>query len=65
MKHRQAGYFTGFGGKIGFVIQGKPLELFENEFDVCAGGPGHTDYKTSKNQGNAEYAGQYPHYSRA
>lgn len=65
VKLRQAGYFTGFAGKIGFVIQGEPFEAFEKEFDVWAGGPGQTDYKTAKNQGIAKYAVQYPHCSRA
>lgn len=64
-KLRQAGYFTGFAGKIGFVMQGEPFEAFEKEFDVWAGGPGQTDYKTAKNQGIAKYANQYPHCSRA
>jgi arylsulfatase A-like enzyme len=65
VKLRQAGYFTGFAGKIGCVIQGEPFEAFEKEFDVWAGGPGQTDYKTAKNQGIAKYADQYPHSSRA
>lgn len=65
VKLRQAGYFTGFAGKIGCVIQGEPFEAFEKEFDLWAGGPGQTDYKTAKNQGIAKYANQYPHCSRA
>lgn len=65
VKLRQAGYFTGFAGKIGFVIEDEKFEAFEKEFDVWAGGPGQTDYKTAKNKGIAKYANQYPHCSRA
>jgi arylsulfatase A-like enzyme len=65
VKLRQAGYFTGFAGKIGFVIEGEPFEAFEKEFDAWAGGPGQTDYVTAKNKGIAKYADQYPHCSRA
>ncbi len=62
---RQGGYFTGFAGKIGFVLGGEKFEAFEKEFDVWAGGPGQTNYKTDKNAGIAKYAAQYPHCSRA
>ncbi len=31
VKLRQAGYFTGFAGKIGFVIRGEAVEAFERE----------------------------------
>jgi len=62
---RQAGYFTGFAGKIGFEIEGEKFEAFEKEFDVWAGGPGQTHYETAKNQGIARYADKYPHCSRA
>jgi arylsulfatase A-like enzyme len=65
VKLRQAGYFTGFAGKIGFVIEGDRFEAFAKEFDVWAGGPGQTNYKTDKNKGIAKYAAQYPHCSRA
>jgi len=65
VKLRQAGYFTGFAGKIGFVIEGEKFETFEKEFDVWAGGPGQTLYETAKNQGVAQYADKYPHCSRA
>jgi arylsulfatase A-like enzyme len=51
MKLRQAGYFTGFAGKIGFLIEGERFEAFEKEFDVWAGGPGQTHYETKKNAG--------------
>lgn len=65
VKLRQAGYFTGFAGKIGFVLQGEKFEAFEQEFDVWAGGPGQTDYVTAKSKGIAQYADKYPHCSRA
>ncbi|MEP6673294.1 MAG: sulfatase [Chthoniobacter sp.] len=65
VKLREAGYFTGFAGKIGFLLQGEKLEAFEKEFDVWAGGPGQTFYETAKNDGIAKYAAQYPHCSRA
>lgn len=65
VKLREAGYFTGFAGKIGFVLQDERFEVFEKEFDVWAGGPGQTAYETAKNDGIAKYAGKYPHCSRA
>ena len=65
VKLRQAGYFTGFAGKIGFVLQGESFEVFEKEFDMWAGGPGQTEYATAKNRGIAKYAAEYPHCSRA
>ena len=65
VKLRQSGYFTGFAGKIGFVIDGEGFAAFEREFDQWAGGPGQTKYETRKNAGIAKYAAQYPHCSRA
>lgn len=65
VKLREAGYVTGFAGKIGFVIQGEPFETFEKEFDVWAGGPSQTHYHTRKNEGIAKYANQFSHSSRA
>ncbi len=62
---RQAGYFTGFAGKIGFVLKGEKFEALEPLFDQWAGGPGQTNYETAKNKGIAKYATQYPHCSRA
>ncbi|MBL9189688.1 MAG: sulfatase [Opitutaceae bacterium] len=62
---RQAGYFTGFAGKIGFVLQGEKFEALGPLFDRWAGGPGQTFYETEKNEGIAQYAGKYPHCSRA
>ena len=65
MRLRKAGYFTGFAGKIGFVIQGEKFETLAPFFDVWAGGPGQTHYETAKNEGIAKYADRYPHCSRA
>ena len=65
VKLRQVGYFTGFAGKVGFVLDGEKFAAFEKEFDVWAGGPGQTNYKTDKNKGIAKYADRYPHCSRA
>lgn len=62
---RQAGYFTGFAGKIGFVLRGEEFEALGPLFDQWAGGPGQTFYPTEKNAGIAKYAVQYPHCSRA
>ncbi len=62
---RQAGYFTGFAGKIGYVIQNENFEAFGKEFNVWAGGPGQTKYETAQNEGIAKYAEKYPHSSRA
>jgi len=62
---RQAGYFTGFAGKIGFVIEGEPFEALAPFFDRWAGGPGQTFYETEKNPGIAKYAAKHPHCSRA
>lgn len=65
VKLRQAGYFTGFAGKLGFDLEGEKFAAFEKEFDVWAGGPGQTNYKTAQNKGIAKYADRYPHCSRA
>ncbi len=62
---RKAGYFTGFAGKIGFVLEGGKFEAFAPLFDEWAGGPGQTFYETAKNPGIAKYAAQYPQCSRA
>ena len=62
---RKAGYFTGFAGKIGFVLQGEKFDAFRPLFDEWAGGPGQTSYATAQNEGIAKYAAQYPHCSRA
>lgn len=65
VKLRQAGYFTGFAGKVGFQIEGEKFETFEKEFDLWAGGPGQTHYETAKNESIAQYADKYPLSSRA
>ncbi len=62
---RQSGYFTGFAGKIGFVLKDEKFDSFAPLFDRWAGGPGQTFYETEKNEGIANYAEQYPHCSRA
>jgi arylsulfatase A-like enzyme len=51
---RKAGYFTGFAGKIGFVLQGEKFEALAPLFDQWAGGPGQTFYETAKNEGSAK-----------
>jgi hypothetical protein len=53
---RQAGCFTGFAGKIGFVLPGEPFEALAPLFDQWAGGPGQTFYETARNEGIARYA---------
>ena len=62
---RQAGYFTGLAGKIGFLLQGEKFGALKPLFDQWAGGPGQTQYATAKNEGIAKYADKYPHCSRA
>ncbi len=62
---RQAGYYTGFAGKVGFVLEGEDFDAMAPLFDEWAGGPGQTEYETEKNVGIAQYAEQYPHCSRA
>lgn len=62
---RQAGYFTGSAGKIGFVLQKNDFEGLAPMFDMWGGGPGQTFYETAKNEAIAKYAEQYPHCSRA
>ena len=62
---RQAGYYTGFAGKVGFVLQGEEFDTLAPLFDQWAGGSGQTFYETAKNAGIAKYAEQYPQCSRA
>jgi arylsulfatase A-like enzyme len=62
---RQAGYFTGFAGKVGFELKGEKFESLAPLFDQWAGGPGQTYYETAKNAGIAKYAPHYPHSTRA
>jgi arylsulfatase A-like enzyme len=65
LKLRQAGYFTGFAGKVGFVIENETFDRFADDFDLWAGGPDQTHYETAKNISIAKYAQKYPHCSRA
>lgn len=62
---RNAGYYTGFAGKVGFQIEGEKLDAFAEEFDVWAGGGGQTSYVTSENKLIAKYADRFPHSTRA
>jgi len=57
---RKAGYRTAFAGKFGVVIEGKKNDP-DSLFDVWGGGPGQTNYVTSKNKSMAAYAKEYPH----
>lgn len=56
---REAGYLTAFAGKFGIVVKGKGL--CAEDFDFWGGGPGQTNYQTSKNKSMQKYAAQYPH----
>ena len=60
---RESGYLTAFAGKFGFVVEGQGL--CERDFDAWGGGPGQTNYQTSKNKSMASYAKDYPHSTRA
>lgn len=67
---KEAGYFTGFAGKVGFVLDGPESEKIEDGlpvgyFDKWGGGPGQTIYETAKNPTIAAYAKEYPHSTRA
>jgi arylsulfatase A-like enzyme len=62
---RKSGYFTGFAGKVGFVLKDEKFDALAPLFDRWAGGPGQTFYETVKNEGIAKYADKYPHCSRA
>jgi arylsulfatase A-like enzyme len=57
VKLRQAGYFTGFAGKIGFVLDGEKLEVFEKEFDVWAGGAGTDELRNEEERRHREVCG--------
>jgi arylsulfatase A-like enzyme len=56
---REAGYLTAFAGKFGFEVD--ELGLCADDFDIWGGGPGQTEYVTSKNKSMAKYAKDYPH----
>lgn len=71
---RDAGYYTGFIGKFGFAV--KPAadgsssyhtndDMPIDSFDEWFGWPGQGSYKTADNEFVAEYAGEYPHVTRA
>ena len=65
---RNSGYTTAFAGKFGFVVSDAPKSkgtLPESDFDRWGGGPGQTNYQTSKNKSMAAYAKDYPHSSRS
>ncbi|CAM4214877.1 sulfatase [Zobellia roscoffensis] len=67
---KDAGYFTGFAGKVGFVLEETETEKIEDGlpvgyFDKWGGGPGQTIYETAKNPTIKEYAKEYPHSTRA
>ncbi len=73
---REAGYYTGFGGKFGFAIRENEEEGLDesyhtydvlpvDEFDEWAGGPGQTNYATKKNQYIKQYADKHAHSSAA
>ncbi len=70
---REAGYFTGFGGKFGYAVSDEEgNETYHSydrlpidAFDVWAGGTGQTNYKTAQNKYIKEYAKEYPHSSVA
>ncbi|MBU3024206.1 sulfatase family protein [Zobellia galactanivorans] len=67
---KAAGYFTGFAGKVGFVLEGGDSEKIEDGlpvgyFDKWGGGPEQTEYETAKNPTIAGYAKEYPHSTRA
>ena len=56
---REAGYFSAFAGKFGFVVDGKGI--CKDDFDLWGGGPSQTNYKTATNPSMAAYAKKYPH----
>lgn len=61
---RDAGYWTGFAGKIGFEVTQQPGKkglLPKDDFDRWGGGPGQTSYETAKNRSMAKYAKEFPH----
>ncbi|AWG22791.1 hypothetical protein FFWV33_15270 [Flavobacterium faecale] len=67
---QNAGYFTGFAGKVGFEMTEAETDKIKDKlplgyFDVWGGGPGQTFYQTAKNPTIAKYAKEYPHATRA
>lgn len=71
---RAAGYRTCFAGKFGFGVQEpgatdrgyhKNENLPMDSFDVWYGWPGQGSYDTTDNEFVKQYAGKYPHVTRA
>jgi len=71
---REAGYHTGFAGKFGFAVTpemssnaayGSYDRLPVNQFDWWRGWTGQGSYETARNKYMKEYAGEYPHVTRA
>ena len=71
---RENGYYTGFGGKMGFATTddqsvGSNYHSYDvmpiDKFDSWAGGIGQTEYETVENKYLQQYAGKYPHSTRA
>ncbi|MDZ8117070.1 sulfatase family protein [Pontiella agarivorans] len=70
---KQAGYKTGFAGKIGFSVselknvdlRGEDGEIICDSFDFYKGGKVQTSYFTARNARMVEYAEAYPHSSRS
>ncbi|WP_158967548.1 sulfatase [Paraglaciecola sp. L3A3] len=70
---KESGYRIGFAGKFGFPVSNmtaKPLneeegKIAQHDFDLWAGSPGQTSYKTAQNESIKKYAKDYPHSSLA
>ena len=71
---KKEGYEISFAGKYGFPVTPQPVsspdyhtyeKLPVNDFDVWRGGIGQTEYETANNKYMKDYAGKYPHSSRA
>ena len=60
MRFREAGYRTAFAGKFGIVIENEK-QLPSQDFDLWGGGPGQTNYMTSRNPAMKNYAESFPH----
>jgi arylsulfatase A-like enzyme len=69
---REAGYYTGFAGKLGFDVDFPDKKkgdnysaLPVNDFDGWGGWPKQGSYNTKRNKYLAHYADKYPHVTRA
>lgn len=70
---RNAGYYTGFGGKLGFAVTDeegakesqKDKYLPADQFDSFAGQGHFIFYKTAGNTNIKQYAKEYPHLTSA